>query len=366
VANLLTAIGLMSGTSMDGIDVALIRSDGEKIVEHGCAATFEFDDRARQVIAAAMRQSLQIKQRDERTDSMARAENLVTKLHIAAVESFLQQNSLTDSDIDIIGFHGQTVLHRPEQRLTVQLGCGQTLARQLSIPVVHDLRADDVAAGGQGAPLVPVYHRALAQGFADKPLAFVNIGGISNITYIDDDDLIAFDCGPGNALLNDWVEQHTGKAYDDDGGLAATGKVSKAVLQEYLANRYFENLVPKSLDRGDFTLTPAQGLKTADGARTLTEVTARAIKRALEHLPNLPARLIICGGGQHNSFLMQCIRDNVGGRVDRADDVSLNGDALEAEAFAYLAIRSLKNLPITYPETTGVGWPLTGGKLNLP
>lgn len=367
MANLLTAIGLMSGTSIDAIDVALIRTDGENTIEHGPAAAFEFDATTRQKLADAMQTATVIHQRDERPDNLAEMEREITDAHVTAVDSFLQKNRLTDSDIDIIGFHGQTVLHRPNEQLTVQLGDGQRLANKLSIRVVYDLRAADVAAGGEGAPLVPVYHRALCSPLPHRPVAFVNIGGISNVTFIDhNNNLLAFDCGPGNALLNDWVQQHTNGIFDENGALAKTGTVNEAALQQYLLSPYFGRPVPKSLDRGDFTLTEAQGLSPADGARTLTELTAKSIANAARWFNQQPHEWIVCGGGRRNKFLMQRIAASVQGIVTPAEAHRLDGDMLEAQAFAYLAVRSLKGLPITFPATTGVETPMTGGKLVRP
>ena len=349
---------------MDGIDVALIRTDGQNIVEPGPSATVDFDARTRARLTLAMQQATNISQRNQRPGDLTAIERQITDAHIKAVESFLQLNGLRDSEIDIIGFHGQTVLHRPDDRLTVQLGDGQRLADKLSIPVVYDLRAADVAAGGQGAPLVPVYHRALAAGFAARPVAFVNIGGISNITWVGEGDaLLAFDCGPGNAMLDDWTLQHTGKPFDEGGVYARSGKLNEEVLHDYLRLPFFNQPVPKSLDRGDFTLDGLQALSGPDGARTLTELTAKSIASAAVWFSLPPKDWIICGGGRRNKFLMQRIAANVQGIVTPAEAHHRNGDSMEAEAFAYLAVRSLKGLPITYPTTTGVPQPMTGGVL---
>ncbi len=347
---------------MDGIDVALIKTDGQNIIEHGPNATFEYDAHMRQKLSSAMADAIAITHRDERPGNLAEVEREITNAHIKAVESFLKEKSLSDSEIDVIGFHGQTVLHRPDDKLTVQLGDGQAMADQLSIRVVYDLRAADVAAGGQGAPLVPVYHRALASRFATRPVAFVNIGGISNVTYIgDNQQLLAFDCGPGNALLDDWVQRHTNGLFDDGGDLARSGAVDENVLHNYMLSPYFNQPVPKSLDRGDFTLDLLGNMSPKDGARTLTELTAKSIANAAPWFSQPPQDWIICGGGRRNKFLMQRIAANVQGIVTPAEAHHLDGDALEAEAFAYLAVRSLKGLPITFPTTTGVEKPMTGG-----
>ena len=349
---------------MDGIDVALIETDGQNVIKHGPSATYEFDAAMHQNLCTAMEQAVKITSREQRPDNLSQIERDITDAHIMAVESFLQEKSLSDSKIDVIGFHGQTVLHRPDDRLTVQLGEGQRLADELSIPVIYDLRAADVAAGGQGAPLVPIYHKALANSVNMRPLAFVNIGGISNVTYVGESgQLLAFDCGPGNALLDDWVKQHTGKRFDENGELARSGEIDETVLHDYLINSFFNLPVPKSLDRGDFTLVQVQTLSAKDGARTLTELTAKAIANSANWFPLPPQDWIICGGGRRNKFLMQRIAANVQGIVTPAEAHHLDGDAMEAEAFAYLAVRSLKGLPITFPTTSGVEKVMYGGVL---
>ncbi|MBC8038428.1 MAG: anhydro-N-acetylmuramic acid kinase, partial [Rhizobiales bacterium] len=216
----------MSGTSLDGIDVAMVRTDGETVVQRGPSRTFPYDAAQRSLLKDAIEEAKGITDRKARPGSLATAEWQLTEWHVAAVEAFSEELGLTPSEIDVIGFHGQTVLHRPEMRLTVQLGDGPMLARRLGRPVVYDMRAADVAAGGQGAPLAPVYHRALAARFDEPPIAFINIGGVANVTWIGQNgDLLAFDTGPGNALLNDWAMQHTGVPQDTDGALALRGKV---------------------------------------------------------------------------------------------------------------------------------------------
>ena len=349
---------------MDGIDVALIKTDGVNVVEFGPAASFEFDAGMRQKLTQAMQTATQIKQRDERPNNLSQVETEITQAHITAVDSFLQANGLTDLNIDIIGFHGQTVLHRPDDKLTVQLGDGDALAKALKTDVVYDMRAGDVEAGGQGAPLVPVFHQALANRIETRPLAFVNIGGISNVTYINKhDELLAFDCGPGNAMLDDWVFKHTGQPFDKDGAFSQTGELNQQVLHDYMVNPYFNQPVPKSLDRFDFTLKGIEGLSPADGARTLVEITAKSIANSASWFAQSPQDWIICGGGRRNKFLMQRIAANVQGIVTPAEAHHLNGDAMEAQAFAYLAVRSVKNLPLTFPNTTGVENAMTGGLL---
>ena len=359
----LRAIGLMSGTSLDGIDVALLETDGESLVKRGPCATYAYSECQQQKLRQALRDALLIKQRGDRPGSLAGIEAELTKWHTSGLDSFLSQHDLTDSKIDVIGFHGQTVLHKPDARLTVQLGDGEGLAKATSIPVVYDLRAADIAAGGQGAPLVPVYHAALAQ---SRPCAFVNIGGVSNVTFIGSDGaLIAFDTGPGNALLNDWMMKHKGLAFDEGGKVCLAGRISRHHLEAALSHPYFSQRPPKSLDRNSFANLDFSDLSFVDGAATLAAFTANAIAKASAWFPEAPKQWIICGGGRHNAAIMHGLSKLLP-NVTSADALGLNGDAVEAEAWAYLAVRSLKGLPISFPGTTGVAKPLTGGVLARP
>jgi anhydro-N-acetylmuramic acid kinase len=367
VSKLLTALGLMSGTSLDGIDVALIRSDGEAVVERGPAATYSYDGDQQALLRAALAEARELARRDARPGVLARAEQALTAWHAAAVARFLSENGLTPGEVDVIGFHGQTVIHRPERRLTVQLGLGPELARLTGVPVVYDLRAADVAAGGQGAPLVPVYHRALATRLQERPAAFLNIGGVANLTWIGaDDSLIAFDTGPGNALINDWCARHTGVSFDRDGQLASRGNVDADALGQLLNSKFFATAAPKSLDRNSFNASIVDGLSVADGAATLTRFTAAAVAASLALVPWKPAVIVACGGGRHNPVLMQSLRELLQINVISSEKIGLDGDALEAEAWAYLALRSLAGLPISFPGTTGVPKAMSGGVLARP
>jgi anhydro-N-acetylmuramic acid kinase len=299
--------------------------------------------------------------------SCAAAERLLTELHAAAVHAFCRKQAIRRETIDVIGFHGQTVLHRPEQRLTVQLGDGPLLAELSTRPVVYDLRAADVAAGGEGAPLVPVYHRALVAGLKPRPLAVLNIGGVANVTWIGADGaLIAFDTGPGNAMIDDLVQRRLGIPCDTDGVVAGKGTVRGDYLREYLRHSYFAELPPKSLDRNTFAGELVDVLSTEDAAATLTAFAAGAIARSREHMPEEPRLWIVCGGGRKNKSLMSLIAGSVENAVVPAEAAGLDGDAIEAEAWAYLAVRSLAGLPITFPGTTGVSAPMTGGVLARP
>ena len=360
----------MSGTSLDGIDVALLRSDGEDVVERGPSATYAYRPEQQALLQEALKEAKTLTERTARPGILGLAEQELTRWHADAVELFLQENDLNHSNIDVIGFHGQTVIHRPEIRLTVQLGDGAALAQRTGCTVVHDMRAADVAAGGQGAPLVPVYHRALAAGLEARPIAFINIGGVANMTWIGrNGSLVAFDTGPGNALLNDWCEHHTDLPFDRDGVLAAKGVLDTKAFLALAHSRYFEKPAPKSLDRNGFDVSVLQGLSAQDGAATLTHFTATSIARSVGHVPQRPAVYVICGGGRHNPTLMREIRgllEPLGERVMVAEDAGFNGDAIEAEAWAYLAVRCLKGLPISFPGTTGVSAPLSGGLIARP
>jgi anhydro-N-acetylmuramic acid kinase len=367
MAKLLTAIGLMSGTSMDGIDVALLRTDGDRNVERGASRSIPYDEAMRSRLRTALEQAAHLEHREDRPGSLAAVEKELTERHGAAVAEFLEATGTDASSIDVIGFHGHTVLHRPQAGLTVQLGDGALLAKLTGCEVVGDLRAADVAAGGQGAPLACVYHRALALRLPQRPVAFVNIGGVANVTWIGSNgELLAFDTGPGNALMDDWAARHTGKACDENGELARSGVADEAVLRRYLAHPWFAEPVPKSLDRGDFTLEPVNGLDAATGAATLARVTAGAIARARAWFTQPAALWVICGGGRRNRFLMELVAWHLDAPVVPAEAIGADGDALEAEAWAYLAVRSLRGEPITFPTTTGVPEPLTGGVRHKP
>lgn len=372
------AIGLMSGTSLDGVDVALIETDGETVrVVKGHNNFLEplgptgyrgYSDDEKVLLRAATKDAEAIVQPDDRPGRLPEAEHFVTAAHAEAVERFLAENGLKPSDIDVIGFHGQTVIHRPDQRISVQVGDGQALASRLGIPVVSDLRRADVEAGGQGAPLVPVFHKALAEasGFTG-PVGILNIGGVANATLIDSKGgVIAFDTGPGNALIDEWMQEREGKNLDDGGRTAARGRPDEPLLAWLLMHPFFFRKPPKSLDRNWFSHKLAGQLSTEDGAATLTAFTARAVARALDHAPEIPARWIVAGGGARNGELVRLLNYHLRSEITTADAIGWSSAYLEAQAFAYLAVRSQKGLPITFPATTGVREPISGGSLALP
>jgi anhydro-N-acetylmuramic acid kinase len=368
------AVGLMSGTSMDGIDVALIETDGEMIARFGPSAVHSYQEHEIAILRRAMEAAPALRARTERPGVIAEAEKISTALHARAVNAFLGANAIDRGTIDVVGYHGQTVLHRPREKLTVQLGDGGALARETGIPVVYDFRAADVAAGGQGAPLVPVLHRALTRTLdRSHPIVVLNLGGVANITYIDGDhDPIAGDTGPANALLDDFMRSHAGAAHDVDGQAAAAGRVDMAAVARLLQHPFFAQSCPKSLDRNDFRDWVAArarlGEKSVeDGAATLTMLTAATVARVLDVLPRAPQSWIVAGGGARNPTLMRMLREQLApARVETADQAGWSIDALEAQAFGFLAVRSLKGLPLTFPTTTGAPQPMTGGVLVNP
>ena len=353
------AVGLMSGTSMDGIDAALIRSDGAGAVTAGAFLSLPYDAGMRARLRAVLGGKGPV-------EAVARE---LTLRHAEAVKRLLAEAGVAAAAVRVVGFHGHTILHRPQEGRTWQIGDGALLAAETGIDVVADLRSNDIALGGEGAPLVPLYQAALATDLA-RPVAVVNIGGVANVAWIgpaegpERENVLAFDTGPGNALINDWVEQHGGEPLDRDGALAGAGRVDAAVLARLLDNPYFDRKPPKSLDRDDFTGAPVAGLSLEDGAATLTAFTAATIARAADHFPAPPRRWLITGGGRHNPTLMAALSQRLDAPVAPVEAVGWQGDALEAQAFAYLALRSLEGLPITLPTTTGVRQPASGGRLH--
>jgi anhydro-N-acetylmuramic acid kinase len=362
------AIGLMSGTSLDGVDVALVETDGERVVKLGPISYRAYSEADRDILRGALADAVALTDRHARPGRLVKAERLITEAHAEAVEAFLRDNRIAADAVQIIGFHGQTVLHRPEMKLTVQLGDGRALAQRLRIPVVYDFRAADVAEGGQGAPLVPVFHRALIHATGQKPpIAILNIGGVANVTFLDaDGQLLAFDTGPGNALLDDWVQERAGRPFDEGGAIAARGKPDEALLAWLLMHPYFQKEPPKSLDRNWFSHRMVAHLSLEDGAATLAAFTARAIARALEFAEEEPQRWIVGGGGARNAELMRLLRNELKVEIVTADEIGWSAAYLEAQAFAYMAVRSLKRLPITFPSTTGAPETMTGGVVAKP
>jgi anhydro-N-acetylmuramic acid kinase len=361
MSEILKVIGLMSGTSLDGVDAALLETDGEDFVRPGPGLTMPYDARTRALLRAALGSASGVSHGAPVPHSIRDAERVLTEVHAQAVQALLQKTG--SGDVSLIGFHGQTILHRPERHWTWQIGDGALLARLTGIDVINDFRTADVKAGGQGAPLMPLYHAAIARkSELAEPLVVVNIGGVAQVTYIRGDQVLAFDTGPGNAPIDDWMQRHSGRPVDVDGALAGSGKVDDAAMAEMLANVFFDRVPPKSLDRMDFGMAAVEGLSPQDGAATLTAFTAASIARAREHFPEPAATWIVSGGGRHNNTLMAMLKAGVNAPVLKAEDAGWDGDALEAEGFAYLAVRSKKGLPLSLPTTTGVKQPMTGGR----
>lgn len=348
----LTALGLMSGTSMDGIDAAIVETDGERLIGLGPGASFPYDAEFRERLRGLITHG-----GDE-----AEVARELTERHAGAVGRLLQGIG----GVDVIGFHGHTVSHRPDRGLSRQIGDGAALARLTGIPVVDDFRSRDLMEGGEGAPLAPLFHAALARDM-EKPVAVLNIGGVANLTWIGPEgELLAFDTGPGNALIDDWTLKTTGRPMDEDGRLARGGEADARALAALLEHPYFLKPPPKSLDRNAFGAGALGGASAADGAATLTRFTAAAVARARDFLPFPPRRWLVTGGGRLNGSLMAALAQALEADVEPVEAVGWRGDVLEAQAFAFLAVRSLRGLPLSLPGTTGVSRPVSGGVLHRP
>ena len=364
----LTALGLMSGTSLDGVDAAILRTDGEHGIEPGPALFLPYSRDLKIFVRRAIKAALE--GRDGAAD-IGKASAEVTAAHVEAVIALLNKAGLKRTQIDVIGFHGQTILHRPKRSpedvgRSWQIGDARLLAEETRIDVVADFRSNDIAEGGEGAPLAPVYHGALARALQrDHPVGILNLGGVANITFApsagNELGLLAFDCGPGNGLIDQWTELKTGAAMDENGALAKSGQVHSEVLRMMLLNPFIRRRPPKSLDRYDFKLDPVLALSAADGAATLTAFTAACVRASIAHLPEPPGEWIAAGGGRRNPSLMTALQKALEAPVRTAEEAGWRGDDLEAECFAYLAVRALRRLPITFPRTTRAPRPLTGG-----
>ena len=364
------AIGLMSGTSLDGVDVALIETDGERIAGFGPTGYRPYTDGEQAMLRQALQEGAALTDRTARPGVLAEADAFVTRVHAETVEAFLATEHIDKSGVAIVGFHGQTVLHRPAARLTVQIGDGAALAARLGLAVAYDFRAADVAAGGQGAPLVPVFHQALARDLnRPHPIAVLNVGGVANVTFVDGGDPIACDTGPGNALIDDFMRARTGAPLDRDGDQAARGRVDEVFIQRVLADDFFDRPYPKSLDRNAFAFANIglPDFSVADGAATLSALTAASVARIVPHLPAAPRTWIVAGGGARNPTLMRMLAERLKpATVETADAVGWSSQSIEAQAFAYLAVRCLRRLPLTFPASTGVPRPMLGGILARP
>lgn len=371
------ALGLMSGTSLDGVDAALLKTDGVNITEFGPGAERPYRDGEMVRVQSVMDRPDLYRPGDGKPHDIGLelAARQVDEVHAEAVAGLLARE---DAAPALIGYHGQTVAHAPEEGWTWQLGDGAALARALNRPVVWDFRTADMKAGGEGAPLAPFYHWALARYIgATEPVAFLNIGGVANVTWVDPaagapeaaGALVAFDTGPGNALVNDWMTRRAGAPLDRDGAAAAAGNVDWMIVHgNNAANAYLAQRPPKSLDRNTFAamLDIVNDLSVEDGAATLTALTVECVAESLSHSPRPPARWLVCGGGRKNATMMRWLAERLGAPVDPVEAVGLDGDMLEAQAFAYLAVRVAKGLPTSAPGTTGCRTPVSGGRISLP
>jgi anhydro-N-acetylmuramic acid kinase len=353
------ALGLMSGTSLDGVDVASIVTDGRKVERFGATLTVPYEPDLREAIRVCLGT-------ETWSQEIREVESRLTDFHAKAVAAWAESSGEAVDSIDVVGFHGQTIFHRPGAGRTWQLGDGQRLADALGLPVVFDFRSNDVAAGGEGAPLVPIFHAALAVGL-QRPVAIVNIGGVANVTWVGDgDDLVAFDTGPGNAPIDDLTTTAGVGPFDADGALAARGTVDEAAVQAFATAEFFLRKPPKSLDRNELSsLLKVKGELENDAA-TLTMCTAKAISLSSQWFANYPSQWVLCGGGSRNATMVRYLRSLVHTPVVLAEDLGWNGDAIEAQAFAFLAVRTLEALPISFPGTTGVTRPLIGGAVVRP
>lgn len=356
-----TAAGAMSGTSLDGVDVAVLRTDGHSITAFGRSAYRSYAPEERSMIAAGFGQW--------HGPDVEAAARVVEKAHLEILADF--------TDVDLIGFHGQTLAHAPRAQGTLQVGDGAMLADRLGVPVVWDFRSADVELGGEGAPLAPFFHHACARYIgAQEPVAFLNLGGVGNLTWVDsavaephhEGALLAFDTGPANAPVNDLMQERLGLAYDKDGAIARGGTVETGALELFLAEPYFARMPPKSLDRNDFAEMVAlvRELSNADAAATLTAMCAAGVAEAMQHCPSPPSRVLVTGGGRQNPVLMQMLAVSLDCPVMPVEEVGLDGDMLEAQAFAYLAVRVARGLPTSCAGTTGVRAAVGGGSVSVP
>jgi anhydro-N-acetylmuramic acid kinase len=354
---MLDAIGVISGTSMDGIDVALIRSDGESHVEPGPGATFAYPDAVKRALREIIANPGAAQ---EPLDDLQRA---VTDSHVAAVVAFIEKFGVRRDGVALVGLHGQTILHRPREHFTRQLCDGARASRLLGLDVVNDFRAADVAAGGEGAPFAPLYHAAICAGL-ERPLMVLNLGGVGNITYLGGNgEIVAFDTGPANALIDDFVRRRRGLDHDEGGALAAAGHIDEVLLARLMSDPYFDLAPPKSLDRNHFhgLGREAETLGDEDGAATLAAFTIEATAAALRHVDEPPQRWLVCGGGRRNLTLMAALGARLGARVEPIEAIGYDGDVIEAQCFAYLGLRSRRGLPLSLPTTTGAPRPMPGG-----
>ncbi len=367
------AIGLMTGTALDGfVDIALLKTDGERIIELGPYDLIEYSQKNRAVLSEAVSRALEWQFIGNRPTILNEAERLITEIYAHAIKEFLARNKIEPEKIDYIGAHGLTVLHHPPNShpigQTLQLLDGKRLCELVNIPIVYDFRSNDMKHGGQGAPLAPIYHAALLKySKLSAPCAILNLGGVANLTYWNGaDEIAAFDCGPANGPINEWVENHGQGSFDKDGLFAAAGNPDLDLLEKIMRNPWFDATFPKSLDRYDFSAKLVSGLSFEDGCATLSALVAMAVNRGLELFDQRVKTLVVAGGGRKNPTLMRDIAKYANVELIDSDKIGLRGDAVEAECFAYLSVRHAIGLPLSFPKTTGVKEPIIGGLMALP
>ena len=372
---LFSAMGLMSGTSMDGVDISIIKSDGNKDISFIFNEYFEYDLSLYKQIVNVRDLVLNVNDLTKYSNELDLLERNITIFHAKIVKQIL---SKFDHQIDLIGFHGQTIFHNPKLKITKQLGDGNLLSQLVKKTVVYDFRQADIANNGQGAPLTPIFHYLLVNKIVEKykfdvPISILNIGGISNVTQISsfsnliENNLTALDIGPGNCLIDEWVRKNSNFNYDKNGNIAKSGNVDKLILNQAIENFEFKNY-SNSLDTKDFDISFARGLSLEDGCATITFFTSQLISDAIKYLnkKNFSNKYLLCGGGRKNNFLIECINENLknqNSELEKIDNYEFNGDYIESQAFAYLAIRSFLNLPISFKNTTGCDSPTIGGKI---
>ena len=367
------ALGLMSGTSLDGVDAAFLETDGERIKRFGPSLCLEYSDADKKILKDVTQAALAWQFIGPRPDSFVAAENVIHKCHVRAVKALCNDHKDWADALTVIGFHGQTVLHHPPKApfngRTLQLGDGEALAKALGKPVWYNFRTADIDAGGQGAPLAPVFHQALvAYSKLDRPTAVLNLGGVGNVTLITKKDhIIASDTGPGNGPLDNWITRNGMGAFDPDGRYAAAGTPHFPLVRKWLEREFFQRVAPRSADRYDFdVINDMDDLSIEDGAATLAAFTTLAAVYTLNDMREKPRSVIVCGGGRHNKAMMWMLREHLEATVKTAEEVGWNSDAIEAQAFAYLAVRAKWKLPLSFPTTTAVPKPMTGGVLAMP
>ena len=374
---LYTAIGLMSGTSMDGVDVSLIRSDGFNQFTNILDEYFEYKESLHQELIELRNLIININDLEQHSSRLKELEREITIFHSKIVNEI---SNKYEDQIDFVGFHGQTIFHSPELKISKQLGDGRLMSQLVKKKVIYDFRQEDMLNKGQGAPLTPIFHNLLSKKINEKhqisfPICFLNIGGISNITKIIKNDenleenLEAFDAGPGNCMIDEWVRKNSKNNFDENGSVAKSGKINQLILNQVIDNFKIDNF-DKSLDVKDFDISFARGLSLEDGCATITNFTAYLIAKGIEYANgnyDKPIKYLVCGGGRKNIFLIQSVKDFLKSKknisLNSIDDYNLNGDYIESQAFGYLAIRSFLNLPISFPKTTGCEVPTVGGKL---